>query len=195
MKLIKNFNEININDIATAGGKGASLGELTQAGFSIPPGFVITAQAHKKFLNDQIPIDFEEEILKAFDNLDTKRVAVRSSAIAEDSAHASWAGQLVTYLNVLKKDLITKIRECWNSIKSERALVYSGEHKLSENELFVAVVVQKMVESTTSGVIFTVNPITKDRNEIMLESGYGLGEMLVQGFITPNNFVVDKKNF
>lgn len=193
MSYIKKFSEISKEDVTSVGGKGASLGELTKVAIQVPYGFVVTAQTHQKFVNDQLPIDVEEEILKAFDELDAKRVAVRSSAIAEDSSQASWAGQLDTYLNVSREDLINKIRECWNSIKSERALAYAGEHDLSEDDLLLAVVVQKMVESKVSGVIFSVNPITKDKNEIMLEAGYGLGEMLVQGLITPDNFVIDKK--
>ncbi|MBI2028051.1 MAG: hypothetical protein HYT07_00445 [Candidatus Levybacteria bacterium] len=195
MKFIKNFNEININDITTVGGKGASLGELSNAGFPVPSGFVITTYAYQQFYNQELPVDVEEKILKAFDELDAKRVAVRSSAVAEDSSSASWAGQLETYLNVTKDNLIENVRKCWNSIKSERMLSYAAQQDLSEDKMIVAVIVQKMVESAASGVMFTANPISKDRNEIMLEAGYGLGEMLVQGFITPNNFIVDKKTF
>ncbi len=190
---IKTFGEISKEDVESVGGKGASLGEMTRVGIQVPPGFVVTAQTHNKFINDQLPVDVEGEILKAFDKLNAQRVAVRSSAIAEDSSQASWAGQLETYLNVGRGDLITKVRDCWNSIKSERALAYAGEKDLSEEDLYVAVVVQKMVESEASGVIFTVNPISKDKNEIMIEAGYGLGEMLVQGLITPDNFIVDKE--
>lgn len=190
---IKTFDEISKEDVLEVGGKGASLGEMTRVGIKVPPGFVVTAQTHQKFINDQLPVDVEEEILKAFDLLDTKRIAVRSSAIAEDSPQASWAGQLETYLNVSKEDLIEKIRGCWNSIKSERALSYAAGQDLTEDQLVVAVVVQKMVESEASGVMFTVNPVSKDRSEIMIEAGLGLGEMLVQGLITPNNFILDKK--
>lgn len=193
MKLIKKFSEISKEDVKNVGGKGASLGEMTKNGIQVPPGFVITAQAHQKFVDDSLPADVIDEILKAFDELDAQRVAVRSSAIAEDSSQASWAGQLETYLNVSKDNLINKIRECWNSIKSERALSYAAGQNLPEDQLFVAVVVQKMVESNVSGVMFTVNPISKDKNEIMIEAGYGLGEMLVQGLISPDNFIVNKK--
>ncbi len=195
MKFIKKFSEISKEDVVIVGGKGASLGEMTKVGIQIPPGFVVTAQTHQKFINDQLPVDLEEEILKAFDELNAQRVAVRSSAIAEDSSSASWAGQLESYLNVGREDLISKIKDCWNSIKSERALSYAGGQNLSEDQLFVAVVIQKMIESKASGVMFSVNPITKDSNEIMIEAGYGLGEMLVQGLITPDNFIVNKKTF
>ncbi len=192
MIYIKTFDQIDKNNVKEVGGKGASLGEMARIGISVPPGFVVTAQVHQKFINDSLPADAEEEILTAFDKLDAQGVAVRSSAIAEDSSQASWAGQLETYLNVSRDDLINKIRDCWKSIKSERALSYAGGQSLSEDDLFVAVVVQKMVESKASGVMFTVNPITKDTNEIMIEAGFGLGELLVQGLITPDNFIVDK---
>jgi len=193
MIYIRTFDQIDKSNVKEVGGKGASLGEMTKAGIQIPSGFIVTAQAHKKFINESMPVDIEDEILKNFDELGAQRVAVRSSAITEDSSQSSWAGQLETYLNVSRNDLISKIRECWNSIKSERALSYAENQNLSEEDLFVAVIVQKMVESKSSGVMFTVNPITKDENEIMIEAGFGLGELLVQGLITPDNFIVDKQ--
>lgn len=191
---IKFFSEISKKDVSEVGGKGASLGEMTQAGFPVPPGFVVTTEIYQKFANDILPIDVQEEILQAFDKLGAERVAVRSSAVAEDSSSASWAGQLESYLNVTRGDLIESIRKCWNSIKSERALAYAGQLGLAEDQLGVAVVVQKMVESEAAGVMFSINPITKDPNEIMIEGGFGLGEMIVQGMITPDNFIVDKKD-
>lgn len=190
---IKEFKDITRFDVALAGGKGASLGEMTRAGIPVPSGFVVTTETFKTYNNQEIPIDVQEKILKDFDKLRSERVAVRSSAVAEDSKTLSWAGQLESYLNVSKEDLIKSIRDCWNSIRSERALSYTAERNLSEEKLSVAVVVQKMIESEVSGVIFTVNPITKNPNEIMIEAGFGLGELLVQGLITPDNFVVDKK--
>lgn len=192
---VKVFDEISKEDVDKVGGKGASLGEMIKSDIPVPPGFVITTETYQKFLNNEIPVEIKEEILKAFDSLDADRVAVRSSAIAEDSSQASWAGQLETYLNVPKDNLIEKVRECWNSIKSERSLSYAAQQNLSANDLFVAVVVQKMIESEISGVMFSVNPITEDKNEIMIEAGFGLGELLVQGLITPDNFVVDKNTF
>lgn len=192
---IKEFKDITRFDVALVGGKGASLGEMTLSGILVPPGFVVTTETFKTYNNQEIPIDVQEKILKAFDKLRSERVAVRSSAVAEDSLTASWAGQLESYLNVPREDLIKSIRNCWNSIRSERALSYAAEQNLSEEKLSVAVIVQKMIESEVSGVMFTVNPITKNPNEIMIEAGFGLGELLVQGLITPSNFVIDKKTF
>lgn len=193
MNSIKTFDQVNKSDVVNVGGKGASLGEMINAGIPVPPGFVITTDTYKNFYNQELPIEIRENILRAFDKLNSQRVAVRSSAVAEDSSNASWAGQLETYLNVAKENLIERIRECWNSIRSERALAYAGEQNLPEEKLVVAVVVQKMIESEVSGVMFTANPINKDRNEIMIEAGWGLGELLVAGMITPDNFVLNKK--
>ena len=190
---IKNFSEISKNDVSEVGGKGASLGEMTQAGIPVPPGFVVTTETFRQFADSEIPVDVIEQIYSAFDELGAERVAVRSSAVAEDSAAASWAGQLESYLNTTRADLIDRIRDCRNSIKSERALAYAEQAGANEEDLVVAVVVQKMVESEVSGVLFTINPITKNSEEVMIEAGYGLGEMLVQGMITPDNFLIDKK--
>ncbi|MBI2592579.1 MAG: PEP/pyruvate-binding domain-containing protein [Candidatus Colwellbacteria bacterium] len=182
-----------MSDSSLVGGKGASLGELTRAGIPVPPGFIVTTDVFRKFAYDSVDEALRAEILSAFDKLGAERVAVRSSAVAEDSSSASWAGQLETYLNVTREDLINRIKDCCNSIKSKGALAYAEDKNVSEDQLAVAVVVQKMIDSEVSGVVFTVNPITKDENELMIEAGFGLGEMMVQGMITPDSFVVDKK--
>lgn len=192
MAILLPFNQISKNDVPLVGGKGASLGEMTSAGVPVPPGFVVTTEAFTLYNKQEIPLDIQEQILKAYDELGAERVAVRSSAIAEDSSTASWAGQLESYLNITRSNLIENIRECWKSIKSERALAYAAEQNLPEDKLAVAVVVQKMVDSESAGVMFTVNPITKNTEEIMIDAGFGLGELLVQGMITPDDFVVDK---
>ena len=194
MSYIKFFEEISKEDTKIAGGKGSSLGEMAQAGIPVPPGFVVTADAFKAFSGHDFPKELEEEILQAFNGLGANRVAVRSSAVAEDSTKASWAGQLETYLNIGRGELIENIQKCWDSIKSERALSYATDKNLSEEDLTVAVVVQKMVGSEVSGVMFTVNPVTENHNELMIEATFGLGELLVQGEITPDNFLVSKND-
>lgn len=191
---VKTFQQISKTDAATAGGKGSSLGEMTHAGIPVPDGFVITTNAYKYFSGKNFSEAFKEEIFKSFNNLKSERVAVRSSAVAEDSSSASWAGQLESYLNVKKEDLLDAVKNCWNSIKSARASAYASDQNATSEQLIVAVVVQKMVDSEISGVMFTVNPVTKNSNEIMIEACYGLGELLVQGEITPDNYIVDKKS-
>jgi len=187
MTQIKTFQEISKSDVAIAGGKGASLGEMTQAGIPVPGGFIVTTDAYNQ------PLD-EKEIFAAFDKLEAQYVAVRSSATAEDSGSTSWAGQLETYLNVTKENLIDSIKKCWASIKTARATSYAQSNNIPGDKQKVAVVIQKMVDSQMAGVMFSANPVTSDRNQIILESCFGLGESLVQGLVTPDNFLIDKKS-
>jgi pyruvate,water dikinase len=190
---IKFFEEIYLSDTNIAGGKGASLGEMTNAGIPVPNGFIVTTNAFIDFSDKEISKYFKEELLIAFNKLGAERVAVRSSAIAEDSSVASWAGQLESYLNVGRENLIDAVRKCWDSINSERVKNYSQQYNIPSSQLVVAVVIQKMVNSEVSGVMFTVNPITNNKNEIMIEAAHGLGELLVQGEITPDNYIISKK--
>lgn len=204
---IKVFRQINKNSVPEAGGKGASLGEMTRAGLSVPPGFVVLARAFDRFLNEteldaeieailkkvnhkdinsvdkasaeirdliaesRMPKDIEKEIKADFKKLKAKFVAVRSSATAEDSKVASWAGELETYLNVTEKNLISSVMKCWSSLFTPRAIFYRFEKKLHKKPVSVAVVVQEMVQSEVSGVAFTVHPVTKDYNQMVIEAG------------------------
>ncbi len=185
---IKKFHQANREDRLLVGGKAASLGEMIQAGLPVPEGFVVTTDG---FLAGMTGV-LKKELIKAFDELGATRVAVRSSAVAEDSADASWAGQLESYLNVTKDGLVDAVAKCWQSIESDRAKHYADEHNVTQADRAVAVVVQKMVDSEVSGVMFTANPITGNRDEIMIEAVYGLGEMIVQGMVTPESIVADK---
>ena len=189
MQFIKLLNDISSKDIKLVGGKASSLGEMTKADLPVPPGFVITTDAFEAGMNDGL----EAEILEGFDALGAERVAVRSSAVAEDSKSASWAGQLETYLNVDRSSLIKAVKECWDSINSDHAREYAKQHAVSEADKAVGVVIQKMVESDVSGVMFTANPVTNNLDEIIIEAIYGLGELIVQGAVTPENFIINKK--
>ncbi|MFA6215158.1 MAG: PEP/pyruvate-binding domain-containing protein [Patescibacteria group bacterium] len=236
-KFIKPFSQISKIDVGIAGGKGASLGEMTKAKIPVPPGFVILAEAFEYFLSlktrkevaevglevaanlkkvnfkdtnsiDQasniirdimvdtkIPKVLAEEIKQEFKKLKTKYVAVRSSATAEDSSVASWAGELETYLNTTEKTLLKNVGLCWSSLFTPRAIFYRYEKKLSDQKVSVAVVVQQMVDSEISGITFTVHPVTKDKNQMIIEAGFGLGEAIVSGQITPDSYVIDKRDF
>jgi len=229
MTFIKNFKNLNKTDTAIAGGKGASLGEMTRTGIPVPPGFVVLAASFEKFLeetdlnveldsilesvdqkeihtvenasekigalilNAKMPKSIATEIEKSFKELDAKYVAVRSSATAEDSSAAAWAGQLESYLNTTKKELLNNVKKCWASLFTPRAIFYRFEKGLHNTKISVAVVVQKMVESEMSGVAFSVHPVTQDKNQIIIEAGFGLGEAIVSGQITPDSYVVTKK--
>lgn len=224
----KTFKQITYKDVAIAGGKGASLGEMTNAKLKVPPGFVILAQTFDEFLentdlnveieaklkkvkqndinsvdrvsneiNDMIndtkmPKNIGQEIMKEFKKLKTPLVAVRSSATAEDSSIASWAGELETYLNVTEKNLLKSVKKCWASLFTPRAIFYRYEKNMQDKKVSVAVVIQKMVQSEISGICFTVHPVTQDKNQMVIEAGYGLGEAIVGGMITPDTYVIHK---
>lgn len=194
MSGILNFSEISKADVAQVGGKGGSLGEMTQAGILVPPGFVVTTEVYQKYHKSEIPAEVQNEILEKFDELKLDRVAVRSSAIAEDSADTSWAGQFETILNVSRDGLIKAIGDCWQSADSETVKGYAEHNKVAEEKLALAVVVQQMINSEVSGVVFTKNPVSGAEDEIMIEACYGLGEMLVQGMVTPDNYMINKSD-
>jgi pyruvate,water dikinase len=228
---IKTFLQLSKNDVKIAGGKGASLGEMSKAGVSVPPGFVVLAGAFDKFvqetkikagiesilkkvnpkdinsidkasseirkliLEEKMPENLQKEISGEYKKLGAKFVAVRSSATAEDSKTASWAVELETYLNVTEQNLIKQVKMCWSSLFTPRAIFYRFEKKLHNAKISVAVVVQKMVQSQVSGICFTVHPVTKNYNQMVIEAGFGLGEAIVGGLTTPDTYVVDKKDF
>ncbi|MBU1202158.1 MAG: hypothetical protein KJ583_05240 [Nanoarchaeota archaeon] len=144
-------------------------------------------------MNADMSKDIKEEIEKEFKVLGADFVAVRSSATAEDSATAAWAGQLESYLNTTSKTLLDNVKKCWASLYTPRAIFYRFEKKLHKDKVSVAVVVQKMVQSEESGIAFSVHPVTQDYNQLIIEAGFGLGEAIVSGQITPDSYVVRKK--
>lgn len=150
-------------------------------------------EIQKIILDNNIPDQMISEIKKAFCNLDTKYVAVRSSATAEDSVSDAWAGQLDSFLNTTQSNLIDNIKKCWASLFTPRAIFYRIEKELTNKKISVAVVVQKMVESEKSGIAFSIHPVTQDKNDMVIEAGFGLGEAIVSGQITPDNYLVKKQ--
>ena len=146
-----------------------------------------------------IPKDIEVSIRKAYEelnqslNLKDTFVAVRSSATAEDLPDASFAGQQETYLNVKgTDDLLDKVVKCWSSLFTPRAIFYRDEKNFAHDKVFISVGVQKMVNSQAAGVMFTINPVTGDKNEIVIECNFGLGEAVVSGAVNPDGFIIDK---
>ena len=144
-------------------------------------------------LQAEMPQNIADEIQNFFKELRSEYVAVRSSATAEDSAIAAWAGQLESYLNTTEKSLLENVKKCWASLFTPRAIFYRFEKDLHKQKISVAVVVQKMVESEKSGIAFSVHPVTQDRNQLIIEAGFGLGEAIVSGQITPDSYVVEKR--
>ncbi len=122
-------------------------------------------------------------------------VAVRSSATAEDLPDASFAGQQETFLNVQgEANLIEKIRACWASLFTARAVFYRAEKGFDHFKVGLAAVVQRMIQADRSGIMFTVDPVSNDKKSIVIEAIYGLGEYIVQGKVTPDQFVIDKRS-
>ncbi len=160
---------------------------MTQAGFPVPNGFVLTTKTF--WLNSH---ERDDEVLHAFDQLDCKFVAVRSSGTKEDGIDDSFAGQFDTYLFVTKEKLIEQIIECHDSINSERIISYCESKNINRKDIKVAVVVQKMINSDVAWVCFTINPVSGETDEVMIEAGYGVWEAVVSGMITPDNYIIDK---
>nr|WP_319374139.1 phosphoenolpyruvate synthase [uncultured Methanobacterium sp.] len=234
MEYVKFFEELKKEDVDIAGGKGANLGELTQAGIPVPPGFVITSATYQKFMDEtgitqeimdildaldvnhnkelqesarkikkiitetEIPDEITNLIIEAYNALchrigkEDAFVAVRSSATAEDLPEASFAGQQDTYLNVKgPEDMIKYVRKCWASLFEARAIFYREENNFDHSKVYIAVVVQEMVDAEKAGVMFTVHPSTGEE-KILIEGAWGLGEGVVSGTVTPDTYWMDK---
>lgn len=166
-------------------------------------------------LSTPMPLQIRQAILEAYEHMnvdpalrgsgveglilpgrDAAYVAVRSSATAEDLPEASFAGQQATYLNVKgQKHLLAAVLACWASLYTARAIYYRVKNNFPHEKVLIAVVIQKMVNSEVAGVMFTVNPVTQNQNEILIEAAYGLGEAVVSGAITPDEYQVNKKGF
>lgn len=230
MNTVLDFQEIKKEDVMTAGGKGANLGEMTAAGIAVPGGFVVTADAYKAFIkenhleemfrkelteagNDEaklldaakkfrhaiskgkLPEEVEKAVREKYAQLgEQARVAVRSSATAEDLPDASFAGQQETYLNVRGAEaVLTQIRNCYASLWGNRAVCYRSNQGYDQLSVALAVVIQKMVESEKAGVLFTVNPINRNPDEMQINASYGLGESVVSGKVTADSYLCDKQ--
>lgn len=234
--LIVFFKDIDKHDLPLVGGKGANLGEMTQAGFPVPNGFAVTVESYDRFLDENnlreeinnmlidldrndpvqlqklaekiqrkiekgvIPDDVRKEVTKAYRKLSGRfnnaLVAARSSATAEDLPGMSFAGQQATFLNIKgERNLMDSVRQCWASLFTARAIFYRGENKIKTEKVKISVIVQKMVQSEVSGVMFSIDPVTNEKDRIVIESVWGLGEMIVQGSVLPDKYIVQKETF
>ena len=230
--MILPFTSPDLN-LASSGGKGANLARLSQAGFPVPDGFIVTTAAYQAFvdsnrLDDQIhqalekagaapdkiidpqalqeastvirnafstrslPPGLVEALRQAYHDLGMPAVAVRSSATAEDLPEMSFAGQQDTFLNILGEDALqVAVVSCWSSLWTARAIGYRARNGLSQDDLALAVVVQRMVQSQVSGVLFTANPVSGLRSQTVIDATLGLGEALVSGQVEPDQYLVD----
>jgi phosphoenolpyruvate synthase/pyruvate phosphate dikinase len=175
--------ELRRSDAAEFGGKSANLGELLAAGIPVPPGFAIRANASLESIRS--------ELEQRYDELGRPPVAVRSSALGEDSAEASHAGQQESFLWVRGIDKVfDAVRDCRASLHSERAVSYRDT--LGVDASAMGVTVQLMVDAAASGVMFTCNPVSGDPSMVAVNASWGLGLAVVGGEVTPDDYLVSK---
>ncbi len=207
------FDELHLDQVELVGGKCANLGELTQAGFPVPPGFAVTTAAYER---DDIAAavgDAYTELGRRVGRADPP-VAVRSSAIAEDMPDASFAGVQDTYLWICGLDAVLDgIRRCWASFYNPEAIAYREAHGITRGGMSrrldggdegaevpawpapgagMSVAVQYMVDARVAGVMFTLNPVSGDPSSIAIDASYGLGISVAGGEVTPDSFLVSK---
>ena len=144
--------------------------------------------------HSSFPSDLESQILASYKELGSRFVAVRSSATAEDLPDASFAGEQESYLNIDHKNLLTRIKDCFSSLFTDRAISYREDKKFDHFKVYLSVAVQKQVFSKSSGVMFTIDPDNGNENFIVINSSYGLGDYIVQGRVTPDEFRIFKKS-
>ena len=223
------FTDLSKSDVATVGGKGANLGEMTRAGLPVPNGFVVTTAAFLAALDgggvrDElralfakvdpddpealaqvssqmralveragVPEDVQAALVAAYTKLGPQiAVAVRSSATSEDTGTTSFAGMHESFTNVIGEDALReRVVECWMSAYGQRVLAYRRAEGLDE-EPVIAVVIQTMVDSVRSGVMFTAHPATGDLNTVVIEAAFGLGEVVVGGQIEVDTYTLDR---
>lgn len=189
------FDEV---DPDKCGGKGKGLIALDENHFPVPRGFIVTADAYSLFESKmEMPDSVREAITDCYQRLvelsGSRSVSIRSSATAEDSATASFAGQYDTYLDVKGvRSVLEHVVECWRSLHSERSTLYRKMMKVQDEGLKMAVVVQTMLAPRSAGVVFTANPYTMDENVMIVESSWGCGENVVSGAVTPDYFEIMK---
>ncbi len=199
------------HDINRAGAKAANLSRLA-ASYRIPPGFCVTAEAdarwaeltgsgHAASPTPSIPPALYDALASAYQGLavicgvSDPSVAVRSSAVDEDGATRSFAGQHETYLNIVGVDAVVKaVVQCWTSVRTARALAYRRGQGLSVEGVRLAVLVQQLVAADAAAVVFSANPVTDSRDEVVINAGWGLGESIVSGTVTPDTYVIRKSD-
>jgi pyruvate, water dikinase len=212
--------ELRASDADAFGGKSANLGELLAAGIPIPSGFAVSALAYRAFVQATglegtiaaalgrgeddasktigeamrfapLPETVRDELATAYDALDGPPVAVRSSALGEDSSDATFAGQQESFLWVRGLEQVCDaVRDCWASLYTPRAIAY--RRRLAPTDAAMGVTVQHMVDAEISGVLFTCNPVSGDPSMVAVNASWGLGVAVVGGEATPDDYLVSK---
>lgn len=213
------LKQASSESLLQVGSKALHLAHVIHEGVTIPDGFVLKANALNYFMKEHqlhdemshehfvkafeaaaIPQQMEQEILNAFEQLKATTgdvnltVAVRSSSSSEDLEDASFAGQYDTILNVgSAEQLLDAVKQCWASVFSEHARDYAAQRNISLADFPMGILIQQMVYPDVAGVIFSMNPITDSKDEIIINASYGLGEAIVSGIVTPDTFIVHKQ--
>jgi phosphoenolpyruvate synthase/pyruvate phosphate dikinase len=195
------LDECDADTAPLVGGKAVGLGHLVRQGHRVPPGFAVTTAAYREALaaggrpvsvGDRLAAEIADAYRRLGGDADPP-VAVRSSATAEDTAEASFAGQQDTYLWVRGAEAVVgHVTRCWASLFTPRAVAYRARLGVPDDEIAMGVVVQVMVPAEAAGVLLTLDPLTGDRSQVTIEAAYGLGVAVVEGEVTPDRFAVDK---
>ena len=201
------FDELSLDQVELVGGKSAHLGDLLRAGFPVPPGFAITALRHSSGRHSRATTEqrwWPGDAVRSRERdrgrvaalgrrvgRDEPPVAVRSSAVAEDAADASFAGVQDTYLWLSGlEEVLRGVQRCWASYFNPEATAYRAQHADARTGMSVAV--QFMVDARVAGVMFTLNPVSGDPSSIAIDASYGLGTTVVGGEVTPDSYLVSK---
>lgn len=213
------LKEAKHEPLLQVGSKALHLAHIIHEGVTVPDGFILKAAALDRFIKanhlqdhlgkedfaqsimtSPIPSEVEVEIISSYERLKEQSgyeelaVAVRSSSSAEDLEDASFAGQYDTILNVRNHDqLLAAVKKCWASLFSDHVREYVTKKNISLESFPMGILIQQMVYADVSGVIFSVNPITKDQDEVIINASYGLGEAIVSGIVTPDTYIVHKE--
>ena len=206
------LGEPQCSDPTLVGGKAANLSILAES-FAVPPGFAVTSEAMDHAIRSGfeldttavegqlLPEDLHELICEAYRSLsrlcgqEQVSVAVRSSALDEDGASTSFAGQHATFLNVSgEQEVAAAIARCWRSAFSAPALYYRSQQGLDSDYIGMAVLVQQLLAADVSAVAFSANPVTGNRGEVLINASWGLGESIVSGTVTPDTFIIRKSD-
>jgi len=190
------LNEIGDADAVRVGAKALGLAKSARAGLPVPPAFVVTTEPFRRLAERGARSDpaFVRSLATAYRDLGGGPVAVRSSALAEDSADTSFAGQQETILGVEGDEaLVDALERCWRSLSSERVAAYRAKQGVDEEQSSMAVVVQQLVPAEAAGVLFTRNPLDREGKTMLVESAWGLGEVVVSGRVQPDLFTIDRE--
>jgi pyruvate,water dikinase len=199
------FKDLGKEDIPLVGGKCANLGELLgQIGVPVPNGFAVSAYAYKAFIEETQANKVIQELLSGIDMSDMAslqnaskkmRKHLENQAMPKDIERSIIKAYQALSKARTQKDLLNSIKKCWSSLFTPRAIAYRKEKGFSHSEVLISVAVQELIFSRVSGVMFTLEPVTGSSDKIVIDASWGLGEAIVSGQVTPDEYVLEKNTF